>query len=263
MSLRETFSKKAHTFGGWCGIPSPMAAELVGRSGFDWVCIDCQHGLVGYDAMVPMLQALSITRTPAWVRVPWNGPDHIMKALDAGAEGVIVPMVGTAAEAAQAVDSVKYPPAGHRSWGPVRAAFDVPDYSAETANRRTMVAVMIETPDGVENLDEILDVPGVDAVYVGPADLGLSHGHKPGLDMASGSEHEQLILRVLDGCRRHEVIPGIHTSGVENAKRWMQAGFQMLTIASDGAFLRGGATAAVRELNGLTEAGEKSASPYS
>ena len=263
MSLRETFSRQAHTFGGWCGIPSPVSAELIGRSGFDWVCIDCQHGLVGYDAMVPMLQALSITRTPAWVRVPWNQPDHIMKALDAGAEGVIVPMVGIAAEAAAAVDSVKYPPFGHRSWGPVRAAFDVPDYTAETANRRTMVAVMIETPDGVENLDQILEVPGVDAVYVGPADLGLSHGHTPGLDMPAGSAHEELILRVLDGCRRHEVIAGIHTSGVENARRWMQAGFQMLTIASDAAFLRGGAQAAVRDLRGAGEPGEKSTSPYS
>lgn len=262
MSLREVFATKNRTYGGWLGIPSPVSAELVGRAGFDWVCIDSQHGLVGYDQMVPMLQALAITKTPAFVRVPWNQPDHIMKALDAGAEGVIVPMVGTVEEAERAVDSVKYPPAGHRSWGPVRASLDVPDYSAEVANRRTVVAVMIETPDGVENLDRILEVPGVDAAYVGPADIGLSHGHQPTLDMPVGSEHEQLILRVLDGCRRHEIIPGIHTAGGANTRRYAEAGFRMLTIQSDGAFLRGAAQAALRDLRGAEEPAPKSTSPY-
>ena len=124
-TLRELWDGTEATIGGWCSIPSPFSAEMMGRSGFDWVCIDTQHGVIGYDQMMPMLQALSITATPAFVRVPWNQPDHIMKALDAGAQGVIVPMVSTEEDAKAAVAAAKYPPVGMRSWGPIRAALDV------------------------------------------------------------------------------------------------------------------------------------------
>ncbi|MGH7910786.1 MAG: HpcH/HpaI aldolase family protein [Candidatus Dormibacteraceae bacterium] len=260
-TLRELFDGGSVTYGGWCGIPSAFSAELLGRSGFDWVTIDNQHGLVGYDTTVPMLQALSTTGTPALVRVPWNQPDHIMKALDAGAQGIIVPMVGTADDARRAVDCVKYPPAGHRSWGPVRASFALPDYTPDSANRHTVVAAMIETPEGVENMDAIMQVDGVDAIYVGPSDLGLGHGFSPTLDMARGSAHEKLVLSVLEGCLRNGVVPGIHTSGVENATRWRDAGFRMLTISSDGALMRGAASRALTELRG--NAGQATAtSPY-
>src|SRR5918992_345048 len=214
-SLRELWDGTEATIGGWCAIPSPFSAEIMGRSGFDWVCIDTQHGVIGYDQMVPMLQALAITATPAFVRVPWNQPDHIMKALDAGAQGVIVPMVSTEEDARAAVGAAKYPPMGMRSWGPIRAALDVPDYSPETANRRTIVATMIETPGGVENLEAILKVPGVDAVYVGPSDLALGHGMTPTLAVRD-PEHEKLVLDVLAACKRHGVIPGIHCDGVAN-----------------------------------------------
>jgi 4-hydroxy-2-oxoheptanedioate aldolase len=261
-TLRELFDSGQPTYGGWCGIPSPFAAELVGRSGFDWVTVDNQHGLAGYDATVPMLQALSATGTPALVRVPWNQPDHVMRALDAGAQGVIVPMVGTAEEARRAVDSVKYPPLGHRSWGPVRSAFDLPDYSPASANERTIVAAMIETPEGVQNMDAIMQVEGIDAIYVGPADLALGHGLQPTLDMAEGSEHERLVLSILEGCVRNHVVPGIHTSGAENAMRWRDAGFRMLTISSDGGFLRSGATQALRWLREREPAVAPSGSPY-
>ncbi|MFZ0216261.1 MAG: aldolase/citrate lyase family protein [Candidatus Dormiibacterota bacterium] len=262
-TLRELFDGGQVTYGGWCGIPSPFAAELVGRSGFDWVTIDTQHGLVGYDTTVPMLQALSATGTPAFVRVPWNQPDHIMKALDAGAQGIIVPMVGTADDARRAVDSVKYPPLGHRSWGPVRSSFELPGYSPASANERTVVAAMIETPEGVENMDAIMQVEGIDAIYVGPSDLGLSHGFEPTLDMPAGSDHEKLLLSVLEGCLRNHVVPGLHTAGVENATRWREAGFRMLTISSDGAFLRSGATAALQRLREGAPAAAASSSPYS
>src|SRR5690606_6731552 len=150
-TLRELLQDGRPAIGGWCSIPSPVTAEIVGRSGFDWVCIDTQHGLIGYDQMVPMLQALSATGTPVLVRVPWNRPEHVMKALDAGAHGIIVPMVNTADEAARAVEAAKYPPGGTRSWGPLRAAMAAPSYSAPEANRRTFVAVMIETPEGMRN----------------------------------------------------------------------------------------------------------------
>jgi 4-hydroxy-2-oxoheptanedioate aldolase len=243
-SLRELWDGTDATIGGWCSIPSPFSAELMGRCGFDWVCIDTQHGLVGYDQMVPMLQALSITATPAFVRVPWNQPDHIMKALDAGAQGVIVPMVDTEEDARAAVRAAKYPPVGTRSWGPIRAAFDVPGYSPETANRRTVVAVMIETPGGVENLDAILAVPGVDAVYVGPSDLALGHGMTPTLS-PTDPEHVKLIETIVDRCRERGIVAGIHCDSVETVRRWHARGYGMFTVGSDAALMRGAATAAV------------------
>ena len=245
-TLRELWDGGEATIGGWCSIPSPFSAEMMGRSGFDWVCIDTQHGVIGYDQMVPMLQALSITATPAFVRVPWNQPDHIMKALDAGAQGVIVPMVSSEEDARAAVEAAKYPPVGTRSWGPIRAALDVPDYNPESANRRTIVAVMIETPGGVENLDAILAVPGVDAVYVGPADLALGHGMTPTLAVTD-PKHEQLIESIVGGCRRHGTVAGIHCDSVETVRRWHARGYGMFTVGSDAALMRRAATTVVAE----------------
>src|SRR5690606_40077902 len=126
---------------------------------------DAQHGLIGYDQMVPMLQALSATGTPVLVRVPWNQPEHIMKALDAGAHGIIAPMVNTADEAARAVEAAKYPPGGTRSWGPLRAAMAAPSYSAPEANRRTFAAVMIATPEAMRNMSAITAGPRVAASH--------------------------------------------------------------------------------------------------
>lgn len=245
-TLRELWDAGGDTLGGWCVIPSGFGAELVGRCGFDWACVDTQHGLIGYDQMTAMVQALSITRTPALVRVAWNQPDHIMKALDAGAQGVIVPMVNTADDARRAVGAAKYPPVGTRSWGPIRASLEVPDYTAELANRRTVVAVMIETPDGVVNLDEILPVPGVDAVYIGPSDLALGHGMAPTLNV-SDPRHEALIMKILDACKRHGVVAGIHCDRYETVHRWRDLGFQMFAMASDAALMRQAATTAVQE----------------
>jgi 4-hydroxy-2-oxoheptanedioate aldolase len=253
-TLREVLASGRATVGGWCSIPGPFSAELMGRCGFDWVCVDTQHGLIGYDQMVPMLQALAITRTPAFVRVPWNQPDHIMKALDAGAQGIIVPMVNTADDARRAVDATKYPPEGQRSWGPIRAAFDVDGYSPEMANRRTVAAAMIETPDGVHNVDAILSVPGIDAAYIGPSDLALGHRMRPTL-AATEDDHEALIRSILDSCDRNGVVSGIHCDSVQTVQRWRALGFRMLTLSSDGALLRQAATAAVQEIqHGTREA---------
>jgi 4-hydroxy-2-oxoheptanedioate aldolase len=261
MTLRELWDQGGVTLGGWCVVPSTFSAELMGRCGFDWVCVDTQHGLIGYDQMSTMLQALAITRTPAFVRVPWNQPDHIMKALDAGAQGIVVPMVGSAEEARRAVAAAKYPPEGYRSWGPIRASLDVDGYSPEVANRLTVVAVMIETPDGVRNLDEILSVPGVGAVYIGPSDLALGHGIAPTL-RAGDPEHERLITTILDGCRRHGVVAGIHCDGAETAARWRAQGFRMLTVGSDGALIRQAATRTLAQLRSDQEVGTPGASSY-
>lgn len=249
MTLREVLDTGKPTIGGWCSIPSAFSAELMGRSGFDWVCIDTQHGLIGYDQMAVMLQALSITGTPALVRVPWNTPENVMKALDAGAQGVIVPMINNADDARQVVATVKYPPLGTRSWGPIRASFGLPAYNPETANASTLVIVMIETKDGVDNLDEILSVPGVDAVYVGPMDLALAHGITPALDVKD-RQHEQLINTILEGCQQHGVIAGIHCDSVETVTRWWDLGYRMCTLASDAGLMRAAATQALKAAAG-------------
>ena len=258
-TLRELWDSGRSTVGGWCVMPGSFSAELMGRSGFDWVCVDTQHGLVGYDQMVQMLQALAISGTPAFVRVRWNEPGEIMKALDAGAQGVIVPMINSAEEARQAVGSARYPPAGYRSWGPVRAAIGVEGYSPELANRRTVVAIMIETASGLEQMDDILSVTGIDAVYVGPNDLAVTHGLPPSATVES-PRHAELIGAILAGCQRHGVVAGIHCGNVETAQRWLAAGFHMLNVNSDAVFMRQQAAAVVRTLTGEQSAGPKSSS---
>lgn len=246
-TLRDLWDGGGVTVGGWCVIPSAFSAELMGRSGFDWVCVDTHHGLIGYESMATMLQAMSITGTPAFVRVPWNTPGDIMKALDAGAQGVIVPMVNSADEARRAIGACRYPPAGYRSWGPIRAALGVQGYSPETANRRVVAAIMIETAAGVAAADEILSVPGIDAVYVGPNDLAVSHGMRPSGDNFD-EEHAQIVEDILDACQRHNVLAGIHCGSVEMARRWRERGFRMFNVTSDAAFMRGGAAAVISQL---------------
>ena len=230
-SLRQVWQSSAPNIGGWCTVPSAFSAELMGRAGYDWVCVDTQHGLIGPDQMATMLATVSIVGTPAFVRVTWNEPDHIMKALDAGAQGIIVPMVSSADDARRAVAWAKYPPLGIRSWGPIRASLGVDNYTAENANRDTLVIPMIETPGAMENLDEIASVDGVDGVFVGPADLALSHGMAPTLNVTD-PKHEEMILRICAACQRHGIVPGIHCDSIQTVRRWRDHGYKMFTISS-------------------------------
>lgn len=252
MSLRELWDRGDVSLGGWCVIPDSFSAEVMGHAGFDWVCIDTQHGLVAYDALLPMLQGLSITETPSFVRVRWNEPGEIMKALDAGAQGVIVPMVNSAAEARAAVGACRYPPEGYRSWGPTRAALQVTTFSPEGANREVICAVMVETADAVANLDDILDVPGIDAVFVGPNDLAVSSGMSPS-HSGDQPEHQRLINTILEACQKHSILPGIYCGSVESAAKWRDLGFKMLALLSDAVLMRQAAMAAVSSLRGSAD----------
>jgi 4-hydroxy-2-oxoheptanedioate aldolase len=260
-TLRELWDQGGVTVGGWCVMPSAFSAELMAHCGFDWLCIDTQHGLIGYDQMTVMLQAVAITGTPAFVRVPWNQPDHIMKALDAGAQGVVVPMVNSAEEARAAVGACRYPPEGSRSWGPIRAALGVSGYSPNLANRRVVVAVMIETAAGVAAADEVIAVPGVDAVYIGPNDLAVTHGHEPG-GQAIEPEQAGVIEAVLGACQRRGVVGGIHCATPEVARHWRERGFRMLNVASDAVFMRQQATSVVQTLNEAASVGPKTEHGY-
>ncbi len=238
------------TIGGWLSIGHPFTAELMGQLGFDWLCVDLQHGQVGVEDLHHMLPAISATPSVPFVRVAWNAPEQIMKALDAGAYGVIVPMVNNADEAARAVAACRYPPAGKRSFGPIRAAlYGGRDYAGHANDEMACIA-MIETAEALEELDAILSVPGLDAIYVGPSDLGLARGRSPAGD-SDHPEHLADIMHVLERARAHGIPAGIHTGSLTFARRWLQAGFQMVTLGIDSGFMARAASAdlgAIRDL---------------
>lgn len=237
-AIRARWSAGEATFGGWCAVPNALSAEILAQCGLDWVCVDLQHGLAGLESAGPMLQAISLSGAAPFVRVPANEPWLIMRALDLGAAGVVVPLVSSAPEAAKAVAACRYPPEGVRSYGPVRTS-SPRRAEAHHANEQVLCLVMIETVGGVESLDEICQVPGVDGIYVGPRDLALSHG------VARGPELDAVVERILATCKRHGVPAGIHTrSGVE-ARAYAEGGFLWAALASDRELL---ARSAVREL---------------
>jgi 4-hydroxy-2-oxoheptanedioate aldolase len=230
--LRETWKRGEPAWGGWCTIPSPWAAEVMARAGFDYVNVDMQHGLIGYADMVGMVQAIHATEAAAIVRVPWNQPDHIMRALDAGAQGVIIPMVNSPEEALQAAGACRYAPAGYRSYGPIRSRFMLEDYTAEAANADVICCVMVETATGVDRVDEIVSLAGVDVIYVGPNDLAISIGAPPSY-APEGGEHRRLIDATIAACERHGKIAGIQCSGVDQGRLWADNGVRMLSVVTD------------------------------
>jgi 4-hydroxy-2-oxoheptanedioate aldolase len=235
------------TYGAWLGIPSSLSAEAMAHQGYDWICIDMQHGAVDYGAAFSMMQAINTTPAVPFVRVPWNDTSAINRALDAGAYGVIVPMVNSAEEARRAVAACRYAPVGARSWGPVRAQFALGGNYFERAHDEIACVIMIETKRAVEQLDEILAVPGIDAVYVGPADLSITLGLPPGLD--NGGAFEEARLRIAEACKAHGAIAGMHANASLAAKH-AAAGYQMITITHDVGALVSAASADLKLAHG-------------
>ncbi|MGD9705600.1 MAG: HpcH/HpaI aldolase/citrate lyase family protein [Acidimicrobiia bacterium] len=229
-TLREQWVAGRTTMGGWLSVPSSVSAEAAARVGFDFVCVDTQHGAIEYQTAVGMLQAIALGAGAPIVRVPWNEPGIIGKMLDAGAEGVIVPMVNSAAEAEAVVRACRYAPAGSRSWGPSVTGMRHSDYFA-WARDNVAVIPMIETVEALGRLDEILSTPGVDAIYVGPADLSVSLGLPPG-NNDDRAEFTEALVAIVAACRNAGVVPGIHASGALSARR-LEQGFQMITVAND------------------------------
>jgi len=226
-------------------MPGSVNAEIVGRAGYDWVCVDTQHGLIGYESMLSMLQALTAAGSPTIVRVQWNEPSSIMKALDAGAEGVIVPMINTVDEARAAVGACRYAPDGYRSMGPIRPRMLDPQYSIE-GGRDVVCAVMCETAQAMDNLEDILAVPGVDAVFVGPNDLAVSLGIRGSSYAGQDPRHHAAMERIVAACQERGVIAGIMCGSPETAEHWRRAGYRMLAIDSDASMLTKAAQADAR-----------------
>ncbi len=229
------------TLGGWLAIPSPVSAEAVARAGFDYVCIDSQHGGVESSDALPMIQAILLGGASPIVRVPWNEPGIIGKMLDAGAHGVIVPMVNSVAEAEAVVRACRYSPDGARSFGPGLVAPRVDGSYVEWAKDNVAVIPMIETTQAIAALDDILAVDGIDAIYVGPADLSLTLGLPPGNNDDEASFADALTT-IVSACQRAGVVAGIHSSGSLTPRR-LAAGFRMVTVTTDTVAMRLGLTA--------------------
>jgi 4-hydroxy-2-oxoheptanedioate aldolase len=229
-TAKQKWANGEMTYGCWLSIPSSISAEVMANQGFDWICIDMQHGVIDYQLAVTMLQAIGTTDTIPIVRVPWNEFGIIGKVLDAGALGVIIPMVNSVEEAKQAVAACRYFPLGSRSFGPTRASYySGSDYFAG-ANQQVACIPMVETKQAVERLDDILSVPGIDAVYVGPADLSITLGLPPG--MANGGAFEEARLLIAQKCAEHGVTAGIHANA-SLAEKHAAAGYRMVTISGD------------------------------
>jgi len=228
--------------GAWLSVGNVHTAELLAGAGFDWVCVDLQHGLIDYNDLLRMLPAISTTETTPLVRVSGNNLPEINKVLDAGAMGVIVPLVNTPEQAAAAVSACRYPPDGTRSFGPTRAAvYGGRGYAAE-ANGQIACIAMIETQEGLDNLDAIVATPGLGGVYVGPSDLALSLGLPPRGDTDEPS-HLAAVERILATCKRLKVPAGIHTGGLEWSRRRLAMGFDFVTLGTDIGFMMQAVTA--------------------
>jgi 4-hydroxy-2-oxoheptanedioate aldolase len=237
--LRTLWQQQQTAVNGWLAVPSAFSAEVMAHQGWDTLTIDLQHGVIDYAAMVTMLQAISSTPTVPIVRVPWLEPGIVMKALDAGAYGVICPMVNTREDAQRLVAYTHYAPRGTRSFGPIRATLYAGADYAEKANDTIVVFAMIETAQALDNLDAILSVEGLDAIYIGPSDLSLALGCRPVFDDVD-PKAAQAIAHILERAQAHGVKAGVHNGVPDVALKRAAMGFHFVTLGSDVRILAAG-----------------------
>jgi 4-hydroxy-2-oxoheptanedioate aldolase len=260
-AIKATLAEGGRVVNGWLQIPSSYSAEMTAHQGFDSVTIDLQHGPVDFAAAVEMLQAISTTSAVPLARLAWNDPAMIMKVLDAGTYGLICPMINSKADAESFVAAARYAPRGFRSFGPNRAAlYGGPDY-VKHANSEILLLAMIETAKAVANLEEILAVPGLDGIYIGPSDLSLSMGKPPTL----APEDKDVLAameRVRKTTREKGLIAGVHTDGAKTALKRFEEGFQFCTLLSESRYMASAMAAAVREVKGAPAGTSVSAKTY-
>ncbi len=235
--MRENNVRKIIAGGGkvvnaWLAIPDSFCAERVAHCGFPSVTVDMQHGMVEMQAAVSMLQAISTTDATPMVRVNWNDPALIMKALDAGAYGVVCPMISNREQCERFVGACRYPPLGYRSIGAPRGVlYGGADY-VDKANETVLTFAMIETKEAMANLDEIMTTPGLDAIYIGPNDLAKTLGFTPAADPSEAGVLAA-IDEVLAAAKRHGLIAGSHTAGGDMSKRFFAKGFDLCTLSNE------------------------------
>ena len=241
--LKTKLATGARATGAFLVLPDEVIAEVAGRAGFDYLVVDCQHGLFGYDTMRRMVAAAEPGNAAIIVRVP-PGDDYAAgRALDAGADGLIVPLVNTAPDVQAAVAAAAYGPRGNRSFGPMRALMREGTACFGSSRDAAVILPQIETLAALDNLDDIVRVPGIDGVYVGPMDLAIALGLEPAMDTDAPAFVEALE-RIVTACRAAGIAPAIHADATLAAKRFEQ-GFTAVTVATDIAVVKSGFGAAL------------------
>ena len=229
--VQELWKNHQAAIGGWLTLPNGFSAEIMAHQGWDVLTIEMQHGLVNASDLVPMLTAISTTEVTPFVRVPWLEPGIITKVLDSGSYGVICPMINTREDAERLVSYCRYAPQGTRSFGPSRAVLYAGEDYAQHANKTILTFAMIETQKALDNLDDIVSVKGLDAVFVGPSDLGLSLGYVP------GNYEEPVLLEAIESILKtahtQGIRAGIYTLTAAFASRMIEMGFDYVVVSSD------------------------------
>lgn len=252
--LKQLWAEGKPTINGWLSIGNSFTAEIMAAQGYDSIGVDLQHGVLDYNGLLPMLQAMRASATVPLVRVPWLEPGIIMKVLDAGAYGVICPMVNTAEQAAEFVSCLRYPPLGNRSFGPTRANFAAGANYASEANAEILAFAMVETAEAMDNLDAIASTPGLDGIYVGPADLtlGMTQGRLPPAFDREEPEMIEAIQRIVAACKKTGIAAALHCGTPAYAARAIGWGYNMTTVSNDVRMLAGAAEANVNMFRELT-----------
>ena len=238
--IRELWAQGRPALNCWITLPGSLAAEMLAHQGWDSLTVDMQHGHSDFAAMCAMFAAISTTNTVPLMRVAWNQPGDVMRALDAGAYGVICPNIDTVEACQQFIGACRYPPMGYRSFGPKRGLlYGGPDY-VHYANETILAIIQIETATGLKNVDDIAKVPGLDMLYVGPSDLGLALGRE-----AKQNQTDPVVMeaidRILAAAHRAGLKAGMHCSGADYARAMIEKGFDFVTVTSDETLLAGGA----------------------
>ena len=253
--IKQRWAEGKPVVNGWLSIANPFSAEIMAAQGYDSLTVDTQHGIVDYRDAVTMLQAMRASGVTPMARVPWLDAGAIMKMLDAGAYGVICPMINTREDAERLVSYMRYPPLGQRSFGPTRANFSAGGDYAAKANDEVLCFAMVETATAMDNLADIVAAPGLDGVYIGPADLtlGLAEGRlAPGFDREE-PEMVEAIQRILETAHQAGIKAGLHCGTPAYASKAIGWGFDLVTVSNDVRLLAGAAgnsVAQVRELVG-------------
>ena len=232
--LRAIWNAGRASYGGWTGSPDPVLAEWLASCGFDEVLVDQQHGTIEPNQVGAIFTAIAVQGSIPITRVAANDAAAIGKSLDLGAQGIVVPMVNTAEEAARAVAAAHYPPKGVRSMGPVRAHL-VHGEEIEDLETPVMI-VMVETAAGLANVDAIAAVPGVDAIYVGPADLSIALGvpfNRARRTKKESKKHVDAVATILAACNKHKIVAGMNCPNGEIARGYVEQGFRMVTVTAD------------------------------
>ena len=237
----------------WMSIPSAGLAAQMARLPIEGVCLDMQHGMIGFSDAVAMIAAINAAGRPALVRALWNDPAIPGQALDSGACAVISPMINSRAQAEALVKAAKYPPMGGRSWGgytALQASGLTPAEYLKQANRMTMVFAMIETVEALENVEDIAATPGLDGVFVGPSDLSITLSKGAGIDR-TGPATLAAMTRIAVAARQNGLVAGAFAGNPEAVKSYQAIGFSFFAAAVDVDLLQAGAAAWMKTFSGV------------